>query len=93
MVAAERRYTGHGADGAAHGAGPPGHPFWRATLSSPSRPVTAASRTRQARALVAGAVTHAAQANSGTESRFDEESPTWPVHGRHTGEKIRTSSL
>ncbi|MBY8878332.1 hypothetical protein K7862_11905 [Streptomyces sp. PLK6-54] len=93
LEAAGMRFTGHDPDGAVRVAELPGHPFWLATLFQPELAGDGSVPHPYVRALAEAAVTRAAQANSGKESRFDEESPAWPVHSRHTGEKIRTSLL
>ncbi|MEE4543807.1 urease accessory protein UreD [Streptomyces sp. V4-01] len=75
----------------------------RTALPGPAAVVTAlAPDGRRLRALLDSALgaEHdpprsgpAAASDAPSSSRFDEESPTRPVHSRHTGERIRTSSL
>ncbi|WP_329181826.1 hypothetical protein [Streptomyces sp. NBC_01477] len=71
----------------------PGHPFYLATLFQPELAGDGTDPHPFITAFAEAAVTRAAQANFPAKSRFDEESPAWPVHSSHTGERIRTSSL
>jgi CTP synthase (UTP-ammonia lyase) len=93
LQAAGLRFTGHDPDGAVRVAELTDHPFWIATLFQPELAGDGTVPHPYVRGLAEAAVTRTAQANSSTKSRFDEESPDRHVHSRHTGEKIRTSSL
>jgi len=93
LEAAGLRFTGHDPDGAVRVAELPGHPFWLATLFQPELYGDGSVPHPYVRALAEAAVTRAAQANSRTDTRFDGQSPAWPVHSGHTREKIRSSSL
>ncbi|WP_079190198.1 CTP synthase C-terminal region-related (seleno)protein [Actinacidiphila paucisporea] len=87
------RFTGHDDEGAPRIAELPGHPFYLAALFQPELAGDGTEPHPFVTALAEAAVTRAGQGNFPAESRFDEESPAWPVHSGHTGERIRTSSL
>jgi CTP synthase (UTP-ammonia lyase) len=87
------RFTGHDSEGEPRIAELPGHPFYLATLFQPELAGDGTEPHPFVTALAEAAVTHAAQANSPAKSRFDEESPGWPVHSDSTAERIRTQSL
>ncbi|HEY3480252.1 MAG TPA: hypothetical protein VGL02_15245, partial [Streptomyces sp.] len=74
------RFTAHDSEGAPRVAELPGHPFYLATLFQPELAGDGTVPHPYIRALAAAAVTHAADPKSLVESRFDEESPGWPVH-------------
>lgn len=93
LEAAGMRFTGHDPEGAVRVAELTAHPFWLATLFQPELSGDGTVPHPYVRGLAEAAITRTAQSNSRMESRFDEESPTRPVHSGHTGEKIRTSSL
>lgn len=85
-------FTGHDSAGEPRIAELPDHPFYLATLFQPELAGDGTDPHPFVTALAEAAVTRAEQANSAAESHFDEESPAWPVHSGHTGERIRTSS-
>ncbi|MEV6011094.1 hypothetical protein AB0M29_30270 [Streptomyces sp. NPDC051976] len=74
------RFTAHDPEGAPRVAELPGHPFFLATLFQPELAGDGTVPHPYIRALAAAAVTRAADPKSYVESRFDEESPGWPVH-------------
>ncbi|SFE50394.1 Glutamine amidotransferase class-I [Actinacidiphila alni] len=74
------RFTAHDTEGAARVAELPGHPFYLATLFQPELAGDGTVPHPYIRALAEAALTRAAYANSGADSRLDEESPAWPVH-------------
>lgn len=74
------RFTAHDPEGAPRVAELPGHPFFLATLFQPELSGDGTVPHPYIRALAAAAVTRAADPKSVMESRFDEESPGWPVH-------------
>lgn len=93
LVESGLRFTGHDSEGAPRIAELPDHPFYLASLFQPELAGDGTDPHPFVTALAEAAVTHAEQANYQAKSRFDEESPAWPVHSGHTGERIRTSSL
>jgi CTP synthase (UTP-ammonia lyase) len=88
------RFTAHDPNGAPRVAELPGHPFYLATLFQPELAGDGTVPHPYIRALAEAALTRAAHsvppANFTTQSHFDEESPTRPVHSGRTGERIRT---